>query len=412
MIFYVILDWVYYKANNSKKKISDKVIDENTYRLIKTEFEKLQNQINDLREKESQYNNFLKTEKEKEIQKTFPVKIPDEELNRVHLDDVTKKEVENLIFKIKKDNYLKVYLPGKNRTLCKYISLEGAPGTGKTMLAEAIAKEIGKNIIVADYQKISSKYVGETEKRLEKLFSYAAEQNAVLFIDEADSLLSTRISNAQSATDIYVNSTRNAVLTSLNNYSGIVIFASNFTENYDSAINSRIIKISLNNSLLVRYGIWFDQLENLEEKLDDLPDIYKQHYAKLFSSESTRSLYSTCLAWRYAEFSGRDIRKIVEDVLVEAVRKHLNNFPDDLDNFHIDYETFEDVCKNYPKKNNSLKKVIDDLMPIKDGIVKIVDEVGLKGRQLRNQNKQEKLLKDKKNIANTKLLPTIEDSEE
>ncbi|MBS9783559.1 MAG: ATP-binding protein [Pasteurella sp.] len=121
------------------------------------------------------------------------------------------------------------------------INLYGEPGTGKTMAAHAIAKSLNKKIILINYGDIESKYVGETPKNIKAAFDYAKNNNAVLFFDEADAILSKRVTNMTSATDTSVNQTRSVMLTLLNDYNDTVLFATNFISNYDSAFMRRIL---------------------------------------------------------------------------------------------------------------------------------------------------------------------------
>ena len=120
------------------------------------------------------------------------------------------------------------------------VNLYGASGTGKTMAAHAISRELGLKMICVDYADIESKYVGETSKNLSSLFKKATESGAVIFFDEADALLSKRVTNMSSATDVSVNQTRSVLLTLLNDYRGVIIFATNFIQNFDVAFMRRI----------------------------------------------------------------------------------------------------------------------------------------------------------------------------
>ena len=108
------------------------------------------------------------------------------------------------------------------------------------MAAHAISRELGLKMICVDYADIESKYVGETSKNLSSLFKKAAESEAVIFFDEADALLSKRVTNMSSATDVSVNQTRSVLLTLLNDYRGVIIFATNFIQNFDVAFMRRI----------------------------------------------------------------------------------------------------------------------------------------------------------------------------
>ncbi len=120
------------------------------------------------------------------------------------------------------------------------INFYGAPGTGKTMAAHAIAKHLGKKILVVNYADIESKYVGETPKNIRKAFEAAKNSGSILFFDEADAILSKRVTNMNSATDVSVNQTRSVMLMLMNDYQDFIIFATNFIENFDPAFMRRI----------------------------------------------------------------------------------------------------------------------------------------------------------------------------
>ena len=123
------------------------------------------------------------------------------------------------------------------------LNFYGASGSGKTLAAQAIASYLGKNIIIASYGQIESMYHGEGPKNVEAIFSAAERQNAILFIDEADSLLSARIANPQQGSENAINSMRSQILICLEKFNGIVIFATNMIGNYDQAMKTRIRSI-------------------------------------------------------------------------------------------------------------------------------------------------------------------------
>lgn len=120
------------------------------------------------------------------------------------------------------------------------VNLYGPPGTGKTMAAHAIACHMKRKLLAVNYADIESKYVGETPKNIRKAFEVAKETNSILFFDEADAILSRRVTNMLSATDVSVNQTRSVLLMILNEYQDMVIFATNFIENFDPAFMRRI----------------------------------------------------------------------------------------------------------------------------------------------------------------------------
>ncbi|MEW5848054.1 MAG: ATP-binding protein [Myxococcota bacterium] len=121
------------------------------------------------------------------------------------------------------------------------INLYGPPGTGKTMAAHAIAAHLGKPLLIISYADIESKYIGDTPKNLTTAFQVATDTDSILFFDEADAILSRRLTNMNNATDTSVNQTRSVMLTLLNDYQGVIIFATNYISNYDPAFMRRIL---------------------------------------------------------------------------------------------------------------------------------------------------------------------------
>lgn len=121
------------------------------------------------------------------------------------------------------------------------VNLYGPPGTGKSMCAEALAAEFGLRIIDIDYAEIESKYVGETPKKIRAAFRLAAESGAVLFFDEADSVLGRRMTEVTQASDQSVNVSRAVMLKEMDRHQGIVIFATNLAKNFDAAFVRRIL---------------------------------------------------------------------------------------------------------------------------------------------------------------------------
>ncbi len=121
------------------------------------------------------------------------------------------------------------------------INLYGPPGTGKTFAAEAIADHLGRQIIRIDYAQIESRFVGDTPKNIVAAFETAHSANAVLFFDEADSVLSRRATNITQAADYGVNVSRSTMLLQLDGFEGVVIFATNLASNYDPAFVRRIL---------------------------------------------------------------------------------------------------------------------------------------------------------------------------
>ena len=123
------------------------------------------------------------------------------------------------------------------------LNFYGSPGTGKTLAAHALASHLEKNILLISYAQIESMYHGEGPKNVEALFYAAEQENAVLFIDESDSLLSKRLTNVTQGSEQAINSMRSQLLISLERFRGIVVFATNLVENYDPAFETRVRNI-------------------------------------------------------------------------------------------------------------------------------------------------------------------------
>lgn len=123
---------------------------------------------------------------------------------------------------------------------CTALNFHGLPGTGKTLAAHAIADYLGLPIIVANYGEINGRFVGDAARNVNAIFRIAARENAVLFIDEADALLARRLSNVTISGDMEINSLSNQMLISLENFRGVVIFATNMLQSYDKAFETRV----------------------------------------------------------------------------------------------------------------------------------------------------------------------------
>jgi len=115
----------------------------------------------------------------------------------------------------------------------------GPPGTGKTMAAEVIAKDLELDLYQIDLSRVVSKYIGETEKNLDRIFAAADNSNAILFFDEADALFGKR-SEVKDAHDRYANIEIGYLLQKMEEYEGIAILATNLRQNLDDAFVRRI----------------------------------------------------------------------------------------------------------------------------------------------------------------------------
>lgn len=179
------------------------------------------------------------------------------------------------------------------------ISFYGAPGTGKSMTAEAIAQHLGKKILKATYADIESKFHGEGPKMVKAIFRAAERDKAVLFLDESDSLLSKRLTNVSDGSAQAINSMRSQLLICLEQFRGIVIFATNLVINYDKAFLSRLINIEFPlPDFDARKAIWYKHLLGDGLRIPLSNDICIDELAEKFN------------------FCGREIKNSVKDACV------------------------------------------------------------------------------------------------
>ena len=115
----------------------------------------------------------------------------------------------------------------------------GPPGTGKTMAAEVIARALGLDLFKIDLSAVISKYIGETEKNLERIFAAATDANAILLFDEADALFGKR-SEVRDSHDRYANMEIAYLLQRMEQYDGLAILATNLRQHLDDAFTRRL----------------------------------------------------------------------------------------------------------------------------------------------------------------------------
>ncbi len=170
------------------------------------------------------------------------------------------------------------------------VLFSGPPGTGKTMAAEVIASELQLDLYKIDLSQIVSKYIGETEKNLNRIFTAAAHSNAILFFDEADALFGKR-SEVKDAHDRYANIEIGYLLQKMEEYEGIAILTTNLRSNMDDAFVRRL-----------RFIIEFP-FPNEQHR--------RQIWAKIWPDQTPRSpdLDLDFLARRF-EIAGANIRNI------------------------------------------------------------------------------------------------------
>jgi AAA+ superfamily predicted ATPase len=177
---------------------------------------------------------------------------------------------------------------------------EGPSGTGKTLAARVLAAELGLDLYRVDLSAVVSKFVGETEKNLSRVFARAEDLDIVLLLDEGDALL-TRRTDVRSANDRYANLETNYLLQRLETYSGIVVVTTNLAAQIDTAFRRRM-------DIVARFH---------------LPDPERRHLLWLGHLPADHAIDAAAieeLAIRYA-MSGGEIRNAVIHATLRAVAR-------------------------------------------------------------------------------------------
>lgn len=181
------------------------------------------------------------------------------------------------------------------------VLFHGPPGTGKTLTAGLMGKEFNKDVYRVDLSQIVSKYIGETEKNLSKIFDRAEHKNWILFFDEADALFGKR-TNVQSSHDKYANQEVSFLLQRVEDFSGLLILASNYKSNMDEAFLRRF------------HSIVHFPMPNAQERLklwkQTLPASIR-HYGRLDLTQIAES----------HEISGASIVNIVQYASLKALSR-------------------------------------------------------------------------------------------
>ncbi len=149
--------------------------------------------------------------------------------------------------------------------------LSGPPGTGKTMIAGLLARELSLDLYQVDLSRIVSKYIGETEKQLAELFDAAESGHAILLFDEADSLFAKR-TEVKSSNDRYANLEVNYLLQRMESFNGISLLTTNHETAIDSAFMRRLafhIRVPMPDENQRRL-LWESMIPSRAERASDL----------------------------------------------------------------------------------------------------------------------------------------------
>lgn len=218
--------------------------------------------------------------------------------------------IEDVVITEKHSEKIRKYLDGytkiggaKQGIKDKYLAFlfYGPPGTGKTMLGEAIASHAGRKIVFAKYEELMNMYLGETEKKLDRLFKYASKNNVVLLIDEVDSLVYER----KLAHREYVTQITNSFMGCIDRFKGILVLTTNLETRLDSALERRLtLKVKFEKpGFELRKKIWKSHVDRLAEDLKVPRDIDYDYLAGEF------------------EFSGGEIKNAVKNAALMAFSK-------------------------------------------------------------------------------------------
>jgi SpoVK/Ycf46/Vps4 family AAA+-type ATPase len=188
---------------------------------------------------------------------------------------------------------------GKGSGICALFS--GSPGTGKTLAAHVVADSLGADLLQVDLAAVVDKYIGETEKNLERVFSRAETLNAVLFFDEADALFGRR-SSVSDSRDRYANQEVSYLLQRMEAFEGITVLATNLRGNLDAAFARRL-----------HFIVHFPDPDAATRRR-----LWEHHLAQLPGTDPDDPIDLDSLA-DALELSGGDIRNIVLAAAYDAV---------------------------------------------------------------------------------------------
>ncbi len=172
----------------------------------------------------------------------FRIVTPRVTLDRVVMEGKLREGIEEVLWQAEEGDRLFRHW-GLDQVLEKgkgtIVLFTGPPGTGKTMTAEAMAQHLGRQLYIADYAELESKWIGETEKNIVSIFSAAAQAGAVLLLDEADAILSSRLDGGHYNDRAY-NRQVSILLTELEAYDGVAILTTNRSVSLDTGLARRI----------------------------------------------------------------------------------------------------------------------------------------------------------------------------
>ncbi|MCU0437364.1 MAG: ATP-binding protein [Raineya sp.] len=267
----------------------------------------------------------------------FPAYLATTSLNfeDITLSQTIREELEDLMKYMEVREKMLAFENVKGKVRENYIVVfSGMPGTGKSITAKTLGKKMNLPVYIVDLSRVVSKYIGETEKNLEKIFDRFTGKPCLLFFDEADALFGRR-TEVKDARDRYANQETAYLLQKIEEFSGVAILATNIQDvenSLDKAFQRRI-----------RRHIHFDF---------PLEDERKLLWEKALPSSFT---YENGLIERLAkdyQVNGASIYNIISDTLVEAVYQNTNT---------IKFELLERYIKiDYKRRRVNFEACTDD----------------------------------------------------
>lgn len=210
----------------------------------------------------------------------------------------------------------------------------GPPGTGKTMAAQVIARELGMELYKVELSGIVSKYVGETEKNLDEIFEQAKKSQVILFFDEADALFSKR-SEGKETTDKYSNMEAAFLLQKMEGYDGITILATNLFHHFDEAFKRRlkiVVEFPMPNEQ-DRKHLW----QTMIPKKMEIGEIDFDYLAKKFelSGSNIRNILLHGAFLAAAKEKAMDMEEIIPAIKNEYAKNGKNLLKEDVSEYYM-----------------------------------------------------------------------------
>jgi SpoVK/Ycf46/Vps4 family AAA+-type ATPase len=262
-------------------------------------------------------------------------------MKEVVLDEKTQKELEKLQRFAR--NMKKLWaLPAGGKYRQNFIGIfSGDPGTGKSHTAEALGNDLGLPVYKVNLAQLVSKYIGETEKNLERIFDRFSGQPAILFFDEAESIFSKRI-EVKDSHDKHSNNEQSFLLQKIEEYNGIVILATNvqnLSQYFDKAFQRRIRQIVTFAfpEYKERLRLWENALAAPFGYEEELPEKLAKNY----------------------QLSGGGIYNVISEAVIEAL---------DRDTHIITFELLEQALKDEFKKTGRRYETCTDEQVMQDPV--------------------------------------------